>query len=105
MPEPESPREPQRRSLEKGVFWKRGLFRKVHFLEILESLEILEILDNPPDCGKYSILQPFSRDSRETRDFRDSRDSSSEKTPFVMTPFSGPTKEDPWKRPQPSRVL
>ena len=32
----------------KGVFWKRGLFRKVHFLEILESLEILEILENPP---------------------------------------------------------
>ena len=30
---------------EKGVFWKRGLFRKVHF-EILENLEILEILQN-----------------------------------------------------------
>ena len=30
---------------EKGVFWKRGLFRKVHFLEILENLEILEILE------------------------------------------------------------
>ena len=27
---------------------------------------------------------------RECRDFRDCRDSSSEKTPFVMTPFSGP---------------
>ena len=27
---------------EKGVFWKRGLFRKVHLLEILENLEILE---------------------------------------------------------------
>ena len=32
---------------EKGVFWKRALFRKVHFLEILENLEILEILENP----------------------------------------------------------
>ena len=32
---------------EKGVFWKRGLFRKFHFLEILENLEILEILENP----------------------------------------------------------
>ena len=32
---------------EKGVFWKRGLFRKVHSLEILENLEILEILENP----------------------------------------------------------
>ena len=30
----------------KGVFWKRGLFRKVHSLEILENLEILEILEN-----------------------------------------------------------
>ena len=32
---------------EKGVSWKRGLFRKVHFLEILENVEILEILENP----------------------------------------------------------
>ena len=32
---------------EKGVFWKRGLFRKVHFLEILENLEILEFLESP----------------------------------------------------------
>ena len=32
---------------EKGVFWKRGLFRKVHFLEILENSEILEILEDP----------------------------------------------------------
>ena len=34
---------------EKGVFWKRGLFRKVHFLNFsrdLENLEILEILEN-----------------------------------------------------------
>ena len=31
----------------KGVFWKGGLFRNVHFLEILENLEILEILENP----------------------------------------------------------
>ena len=39
----------------KGVFWKRGLFRKVVFLEILENLELLEILEifrEPPDCGK-----------------------------------------------------
>ena len=41
---------------EKGVFWKRGLFRNVHFLEILENesdqfleiLENLEILEIPP---------------------------------------------------------
>ena len=30
----------------KGVFWKRGLFRKKHFLEVLENLQILEILEN-----------------------------------------------------------
>ena len=37
---------------EKGVFWKRGLFRNVHFLEILENLEIREIFREPPDSGK-----------------------------------------------------
>ena len=31
----------------KGFFWKRGLFGKVHFLEVLENLEILEILETP----------------------------------------------------------
>ena len=71
---------------EKGVFWKRGLFRKVHFLENLEILEILET----PRLWKQRRIRPLSRDSRECRDFRDSSDSSSEKTPFVMTPFSGP---------------
>ena len=33
-------------SFGKGVFWKRGLFRKVHFLEILESPQTVE--NNPP---------------------------------------------------------
>ena len=42
-----------------------------------------------PDAGKQRSIRPFSRDSADLRDFRDSRDSSSEKTPFVMTPFSG----------------
>ena len=37
---------------DKGVFWKRGLFRKVHFLEVLENLEILEILENPQTVEK-----------------------------------------------------
>ena len=32
---------------EKGVFRKRGLFRKVHSLEMLENLAILEILESP----------------------------------------------------------
>ena len=69
---------------EKGVFWKRGLFRKIYFLEILER--------EPPGCGKQRRIRRFSRDSR---DFRDSRDSSSEKTPFVVTPSSGP--ESGWE--------
>ena len=43
----------------------------------------------PLDCGKQRRIRPFSRDAGELRDHRDSRDSSSEKTPFVMTPFSG----------------
>ena len=77
---------------EKGVFWKRGLFRKVNFLEILENLEILEFLENP-QTEKERSFRPFSRDSRELRAFRDSRDFSSAKTPFVMTPFSGPDKD------------
>ena len=37
---------------EKGVFRKRGHFRKVHALEILENSEILETLEKPPDSGK-----------------------------------------------------
>ena len=32
---------------EEGVFWKRGLFGKVHSLEILENVDILENLENP----------------------------------------------------------
>ena len=54
---------------EKGVFWKRGLFRKVHSLEILENLEILEILKNPQTLENKG--QP-----------RDVRDSLSEKRPL-----------------------
>ena len=44
---------------EKGVFWKRGLFRKVHFLEILENLEILEILENPPTVENIGEADHF----------------------------------------------
>ena len=29
--------QPPKSGLERGVFWKRGLFRKVHVFEILES--------------------------------------------------------------------
>ena len=78
---------------EKRVFWKRDLFRKVHFLEIVENLEILEILENPQTVENKGEIRPFSRDSRESRDCRDSREFSSEKAPFVMTPFSSPERQ------------
>ena len=69
----------------KGVFWKS--LEKESFQKSL--LEILEFLENPRErLWKTKEIRPFSTDSREFRDFRDSRDFSSEKTPFVMTPFS-----------------
>ena len=46
-----------------------------------------------PSFQTYGV-HPFPLFSKEIRDFRDSRDSSSEKTPFVMTPFSGPESCD-----------
>ena len=45
--------------LRKGVFWKRGLFRKVHLLEILENLETLEILGNPHTVEKKGESDHF----------------------------------------------
>ena len=76
-------------------FGKRGLLEKGSFQKSPFSRDSRELRDSrdsrePPDCGKQGGIRPFSKDSREFRDFRDSRDSSSEKTPFVMTPFSGP---------------
>ena len=44
---------------EKGVFWKRGLFRKVHFLEILENLEMLEFLENPKTVENKGDIDHF----------------------------------------------
>ena len=68
---------------------KRGLFEKGSFQKSPFSRDSREFIDSrePLDSGKQRRVRPFSRDSR---DFRDSRDSSNEKTPFVMTPFSGP---------------
>ena len=71
----------QRGPLERGSFQKSPF--STYSREFRDSRE-------PPDCGKQGRIGPFFRDSREFRDFRDSRDSSSQKTPFVMTPFSGP---------------
>ena len=45
--------------MEKGVFWKRGLFREVHFLEILGNLEILEFLENPQTVGNKGDSDHF----------------------------------------------
>ena len=81
--------DPQKSGSEKGVFWKRGLFRKIHFLEILENLEILEILENRHTVENKGESHHFLEI---LENFRDSRDFSSVKTPFVITPFSGPEK-------------
>ena len=76
--------------LEKGVFWKRGLFRKVHCLETLEYLGSLEILENAKTVENKGESDHLLEILEEFRHLRDSRDSSSEKTPFVTTPFSSP---------------
>ena len=83
---------------ERVGFGKRGLlekgsFQKSPFLEILENLEILEILENPhtlENKGKSgeNLEIPENLEILEIL-----RDSSSEKTPFVMTPFSCPERE------------
>ena len=79
----------QNRFWKKGSFWKRGLFKNVHCLEYLENLEIFEVLEIP---RAWKTRRKCAA-SREFRDFRDSRGSSSEKTPFIMTPFSGPRQK------------
>ena len=76
-------------------FGKRGLLEKGSYQKSPFSRDSREFRDfrdsrETPDSGKQRRIRPFSRESRESRNFRDSRDSSSEKTPFVMTPFSGP---------------
>ena len=81
-------------------FGKRGLLEKGSFQKSPFSRDPREFRDSrdfrePPDCGKQRRIRPFSRDSREFKHFRISRDSSSEKTPFVMTPFSGPDSRPP----------
>ena len=86
---------------EKGVFWKRGLFRKVHslkrglfrkvhFLEILENLEILEILENPQTVENKGESDHFLEILENLEILEILEIFSSEKTPFVMNPSSGP---------------
>ena len=80
---------------EKGVFWKRGLFRKVHLLEILENLEILEILENRQTVENKGESDHFLEILENLEILEVLEISSSEKTPFVMTPFSGPDNPNP----------
>ena len=56
---------------EKGAFWKRGLFKKVRFLEILETLDrdSREIPESPQSVEKKGESNHFPRDSQEFRDF------------------------------------
>ena len=79
---------------EKWVFWKRGLFRKVHFLETLENLEILVILEKPQTVENKGESDHVLEILENLEILEILEVSSSEKTPFVMTPFSGP---DSWK--------
>ena len=76
----------------RAEFGKRGLLEKGSFQKSLFSRDSREFGDSRdsrarPDCGKQRRIRRLSRESREFRDMRDSRDSSSEKSPFVMTPF------------------
>ena len=74
---------------ETGVL-EKGLVRKVQILEILENLEILEILENPQSVENKGKSDHFPEIPE---NLEISRDSSIEKTPFVMTPFSGPKQQ------------
>ena len=38
---------------EKGVSWKRGLFKKVHFLEILENLESCQTVESNGESDHF----------------------------------------------------
>ena len=73
------------RRVQKKVFFGKGSFQKSPFLEVVENSEILENCHTPENTrASDHFLEILERDCG------DSGDSSSEKTPFVMTPFSGP---------------
>ena len=65
-------------SLGEGVFRKRGLFKCVHFLEILKNPEFLEISREPSECRKRRETDHF---------FRDSLEIPPAKRPFCTGPF------------------
>ena len=73
--------------LEKGGLLEKGSFQKSQFSR--DSREFRsKILENPQTLENKGESDHFL-EILDFRHFRDSRDSSSEKTPFVMTPFSG----------------
>ena len=63
---------------EKGVFWKRGLFRKVHILEILENPQTLENKGEPDHLLKNLEILEIPEIHAVKRPL------------LAMTPFSGP---------------
>ena len=71
----------------KGVFWKRGLFRRVHYLEILENLEILQIPENPQTVENEGESDHCLEILETLEMLEIVRGSSSEKDPFQSDPF------------------
>ena len=69
----------------KRGLWKRGLFRKVHFPEILENLEILEILENPQTVENRRESDHFLEILENFEVLEILRLLQAKKTPFVMT--------------------
>ena len=76
----------------KGVFWKGGLFRKVHFLEILENLEITESLENRQTVENKGESDHFLVILESLEIVEILEIPPVKKTPFVMNPLSGPEK-------------
>ena len=69
---------------------EKGLFSKIHFLEILQTLEILEIRENPKTVENKGERDHFLEilENLEIPEIPPLK-----KTPFrIMTPFSGPEK-------------
>ena len=91
---------------------EKGSFQKSPFSRDSREFRDSRVSREPPDCGKERKFRAFSRDSdcgkerkfrafsRDSRESRDFRDFSSEKTPFVMTPFSGPDQKESEKSPK-----
>ena len=61
----------ERSGSEQGVFWKRGLFRKVHFLEILETLRAKGTLISEPRFSTPCEMRFFPREKGETAFFKE----------------------------------